>query len=114
MSPVEVDTLDAALISTLRTARDLGTWDTEWYDYAPFGWRDRVRRAPRAMVADTAAYLATTILDEIADLGAFVERLMRQDAEFAEALLARYSRDDTPLVLAEVFAHFENARRDAR
>jgi hypothetical protein len=45
----EPDDLEEAIRMTLRGARDYGTWDCEWWDYAPRGWLAKVRNAPREL-----------------------------------------------------------------
>lgn len=110
MSVAEIDTLDAAVLSTLLSAREFGTWDTDWYDYAPSGWGRRVKYAPRALVVSISQYLALERPHPLFELVADIGRLVEQDELFAAALMAHYSRENMPWCLAEVFAHYENAR----
>ena len=113
MKTSEVDTLEAAVMSTLRSAREFGTWDCDWYDYAPNGWMRRVRNAPRALVESTGRYLASERPHFLFELVAEVDRLIALDHDFAKALVALHRRDNTPFCLAEVFAHHENELRGA-
>jgi hypothetical protein len=114
MPLAEIDTLDAAVMSALRTARDVGTWDCHWWDYAPPGWQRRVKNAPPKLVEEIGQYVATERPHVLFSLVAEVGRLMRLDEDFGVALIAIHWRENTPMCLAEVFAHFENARRDAQ
>lgn len=108
-----IESLDAAVLCALRNARDLGTWDTEWWEYAPPEWRARVRHAPRALVVDIARYLAALEPGPLEELTIFIERWMKRDPFFAAAIIAKADRS-TPLMVAEAIARYENELRDGK
>jgi hypothetical protein len=50
-------TLEEAVRIALRLAITCGTWDIEWYGYAPIGWVQRVKNVPRSLVQATCVLL---------------------------------------------------------
>jgi hypothetical protein len=50
MAPYVPEDLEEAVRMTLRQASDLGTWDVDWWDYTPKGWKQKVRHAPQSLL----------------------------------------------------------------
>jgi hypothetical protein len=76
MPHIEPYDLEEAVRMTLRGARDCGTWDCDWWDYAPRGWFSKVRNAPPELRRKVAL-----------DLNA-CDRMRREDWERCEAMIA--------------------------
>lgn len=98
---------------TLRMCREVGTWDVEWWWYAPPGWDECVRRAPRELLKE--AHLALNFSDEMqredrrrceADIAFYLEA-MRSDPDAARRLIEwielRFDKGSTPREAVERF-----------
>ena len=81
-------TLEEAVRHAIRNALAFGTWDCEFYDYAPPGWARRVKHAPRALRYGIYLDLKSIAVEPnpLEEAAEVVQQLLRDDPTFADEL----------------------------
>ncbi len=112
---MEEMTLERAVLIALRGANEYGTWDTDWFCYAPTGWASRVQRAPREMLKEAHFFDIASETErqddqrEDEELVRLVLQVMRNDATLAEALIERVAAGDSAhFALLEAVSRYQN------